>query len=276
MKELGFDIRQVLPWFPHEQEAPYVLVRVSDEYARAWVDVLGVPVRRCYVTDALLQTRSKKLGKPKSEILAGKLPDPGSTMAGDFGEILVYLYQAAKAHPQVALGPKKWRLKQDRKKPAPHSDVIHFVLPSWPRASNRDLLLCSEAKMKSTSGAKSPIKDAIKGCTTDRTSRLARTLEWLKERALSEDLGDVKIEHLDRFLHATDHPPATKRFRAVAVVCASLVDGELRNAPAETPTDYTVVVIVVPDLHRTYNEVFEATRRSVVPPAPPARATRSR
>jgi hypothetical protein len=276
MNELGFDIRQALPWFPHEQEAPYVLVRVSDEHARAWADVLGVPVRRCYVTDALLETRSKELGMPKSRILAAKLPDPGATMAGDFGEILVYFYQAAMEHPQVALGPKKWRLKQDRTKPVPMSDVIHFVLPSWPRASERDVLLCSEVKMKSTKSKYSPIKAAIEDSAKDRTSRLGRTLAWLEERALSENLGDVKIEHLDRFLHATDYPPATKRFRAVAVVCASLVDGELRDAPAETPAGYSVVVIVVPELHRTYNEVFGAARQSVVPPAAPARSTRSR
>ena len=40
---------------------------------------------------------------------------------------------------------------------------------------------------------------------------------------MGEDLGDVKVEHLDRFINATDHPPASKRFCAVAVVCSSPV-----------------------------------------------------
>ena len=73
-------------------------------------------------------------------------------MAGDFGEILVMLYHAALEQPTEILGPKKWRLKQDRTKPAPYSDVVHFVVPSWPQSSDQDRILCSEVKTKSTAG----------------------------------------------------------------------------------------------------------------------------
>ena len=120
---------------PHTLDEPYVLIEVSEDHVRIWVDALKILLRRCYITDALLEKRAAQLGISKAEILAAKLPDPGATMAGDFGEILVYLYQAAKEYPQVAVGPKKWRLKQDRTKPAPHSDVVQFVLPSWPTPS---------------------------------------------------------------------------------------------------------------------------------------------
>lgn len=270
--DLGFDISLAVPWFPHVQDAPYVLVRVSDDHVRAWADALGVPVRRCYITDTLLEERATKLGVAKSTILAAKLPDPGATMAGDFGEVLVYFYQAAKEHPKVAVGPKKWRLKQDRTKPAPHSDVIHFVLPSWPTPSTQDVLLCSEVKTKSTNGASSPIKAAIADSAKDRTSRLARTLVWLKERALVEDLGDVTIPHLERFINATDHPLATKRFRAIAVICTSLVEQELGDAPTEALTGCSVVVISVPELQQTYTAIFEAARQSVFELAPGMRA----
>lgn len=114
-------------------------------------------------------------------------------MSGDFGEILVYLYQAAKEHPVEAIGPKKWRLKQDRTKPSPHSDVVHYVLPSWPTPSAQDVILCAEVKTKATAGKTAPIKEAIEGCENDRTGRLARTLVWLRERALTEDLGDIEL-----------------------------------------------------------------------------------
>jgi hypothetical protein len=271
MDDLGFDILRTLAWFPHSKEAPYVLVRVSDEHAKAWADALGVAVRRCYVSDSVVEERAKATGVSKAEIIAARLPDAGSTMAGDFGEILVYFYQAAKEHPGAAFGPKKWRLKQDRTKPAPHSDVVQFVLPSWPTPSDKDLLLCSEVKTKSTNGSSSPITSAIEDSAKDRTSRLARTLVWLRERALLEPLGDIQLVHLDRFINATEHPPATKRFRAVAVICSSLVDGELVDAPTEVSSDYTVVVIAVPDLRKTYTAVFEAARTSapaVTAPAP--------
>jgi len=211
----------------------------------------------------LLEERAQTLGIARSEIVSSKLPDPGATMAGDFGEILVYFYQAATAHPRVAFGPKKWRLKEARTKPAPYSDVVQFILPSWPNPSAHDSIICSEVKTKSTDGNSSPIAEAIEDCAKDRTSRLAKTLAWLRDRAIGEDLGNVQIAHLDRFINATDYPTATKRFRAVAVVCSNLVDDELANdAPMETPADYTVVVISVPELRNIYRSVFEAVRES--------------
>jgi hypothetical protein len=263
MNDLGLDLQQVRTWFPHEKEAPYVLVRVSEAQAKGWADALGIAVRRCYVTDALLSESAAARNVAQAEVIASKLPDAGSTMAGDFGEILAYLYQGTQVQPQVAIGATKWRLKQDRTKPAPYSDVVHFVLPSWPTASTEDIVICSEVKAKSGKSAFAPIKKAIAGCEKDRTSRLADTLVWLRERALTEDLGDLKIEHLNRFIEAIDHPPAQKRFRAVAVVTADLLEGELADAPAEAPADYTVVVISVPELKATYTSVFEAARQAV-------------
>jgi hypothetical protein len=264
-EDLDFDFARAAPWFPHAQEQPYVLVRVSDHHAASWAETLGLAVRRCYVSDSIVNTRANDVGVDKADIIAARMPDPGATMAGDFGEILVYLYQSAKELPAKAFGPKKWRLKQDRTKPAPHSDVVHFVLPSWPTPSDRDVLLCSEVKTKSTDGDTTPIQSAIKDSERDRTSRLARTLVWLKERALTEPLGDVQIAHLDRFIKGTDHPPAVKRFRAVAVICQSLVDKELKDAPTTAPSEYTVVVIAVPDLKNTYSTVFDAAKKALPP-----------
>lgn len=265
--ELQFDVGHVVSWFLPEKEVPYILVRISDEQVRTWVNALIAPVRRCYVTDAVLDERATTLGVPKQEVLAATLPDAGSTMAGDFGEILVYLYHAAREFPKIAVGPKKWRMKQDRTKPAPHSDVIYFVLPTWPTPSDQDVLLCSEVKTKSTNGTSTPLSSAIEDCAKDRTSRLSRTLVWLREKALLQDLGDVKLEHLNRFINATDHPPAVKRFHAVAVVCSSLLDAELVNAPAEATSEYTVIVIAVPQLQNIYTSVFEGVRQSVLTPA---------
>lgn len=263
MRDLSVDTAAIATWFVAEQQSPYVLIRVSDAHASAWAEVLVVPVRRCYIDDALLDNQAVRTGRPKSELVASKLPDRGSTMSGDFGEILVFLHHAA-AYPDVDLiGPKKWRLKQDRTKPAPYSDVVHFVLPTWPDPSDQDCILCSEVKTKSTSGDSSPITAAIADCKKDRTSRLAKTLVWLKERALFEDLGTTTVAHLERFIKATDHPPAQKRFRAVAVVCASLVDDELEDAPDEEPTDHTVVVIAVPNLKQLYEKVFDTVHATI-------------
>lgn len=263
MQDLGLDIGQALAWFPHELDSPYVLVRVGEEHAHSWPQLLGPAVRRCYVADHLLAERAKDLGRPQAEILTAKLPDAGSTMAGDFGEILVYLYHSAREYPNVAIGPKKWRLKQDRTKPAPHSDVLHFVLPEWPKPTEADRLLCSEVKTKSTNGSSSPIKEAIEDSGKDRTSRLARTLVWLRERAYGEDLGSTTVEHLDRFINSTEHPPHVRSYCAVAVICSTLVEAELASAPHEPLPDSLLVVIAVPALRDTYSAVFAAAHASI-------------
>ena len=264
MDDLGLNLEQVRAWFAHEQNTPYVLVRVADEHAQTLSDALGVAVRRCYIADAILSERSASLNHSQHDIIAAKLPDAGPTMAGDFGEILVYLYQGTREHQSSPIGATKWRLKQDRNKPAPYSDVVYFVLPSWPQSSAEDVLLCAEVKTKSTAGAFRPIEAAIADSRKDRTSRLAKTLVWLRERGLTDDLGDVQVEHLDRFLKATDHPAAQKRFSAVAVVSADLVAAELTERPVETTTECTVIVISVPELRTVYASVFAEALQATV------------
>jgi hypothetical protein len=264
MEELGLDAAEVCSWFRREGETRYDLVRVDTEQAGAWGKTLGIAVRRCYMSDALLKARAAELGVAATQLIAATLPDPGATMAGDFGEILVFLYQAATEHPAKAIGPKKWRLKQDRTKPAPHSDVVLFVLPSWPTPTANDVVLCAEVKTKATAGHSTPIRSAIEHCAKDRTSRLARTLVWLRERALTEDLGTVQLAHLDRFINSTEHPTAKKRFSAVAVVCSTIVDNELADVPMALP-DCSLVVVVVPDLKQTYTKIFRGAANAVTP-----------
>jgi hypothetical protein len=276
MEELGLDPTQVLTWFAHETGTPYTLVRVTASDANAWKDILRDAIRRCYISDEALRERVQKLEailqgtfeSRQTAIINSKFPDRSATMAGDFGEILIYAYQAAKALPLTAFGPKKWKLKEVRTKAAPYSDVVQPILPSWPVASVQDEILCAEVKLKSTSGPFNPIKVALEGCERDRISRLAKTLQWLKDRAISDGLGQVQIAHLDRFIQATNNPPALKRFRAVAVICENLVNAELPNAPQQNSPEYELVVVVVPNLHAVYNAVFDAAKAHTLPAAP--------
>jgi hypothetical protein len=266
MRDLDLNIDELLASFPREADSPYVLVRVPDDQADAWHEALAAGVRRCYVADDFLDARAAQIGLSRADVLASLLPDQGAVMAGDFGELMVFIFQGASEHPSAVIGPKKWRLKQDRSKPAPYSDVVQFIVPAWPDASGEDRILCSEVKTKSTSGDSTPIASAIADSEKDRIGRLAKTLVWLKERAILEDLGTTSIAHLDRFIEATDHPPAQKEFRAVAVICTSLLDNELEAAPEIEETDCSVVVIAVPDLKRRYEALFNAAHASVADP----------
>lgn len=263
MDELGFDFNNSIGWFQYEQEYPYLFVRLTTAQVEQIKTEMISPLRRCYITDELLNSSADLSGLSEAEVLASKLPDTGATMAGDFGEILCYFYQSTKELPPQAIGVKKWRLKQDRTKPAPKSDVVHFLMPNRPIPSGEDAILCAEVKLKSTNGYSTPIASAIEDCTKDRTSRLAQTLVWLRERAITESLGDVDIQLLNRFINLVDNPPVSKRYRAVAVICESLVDQELNFAPNTPSPDFTLLIIAVPNLKQTYEDVFAATHASV-------------
>ena len=111
MRDLGIDVATLAPWFVSNHDSPYVLFVVSDEHAHSWADILSGPVGRCYIDDSLFNQRTQATGRSKQEILPAKLPNRGSTMAGDFGEILVFLYHATLEPGVELIGPKKWRLK---------------------------------------------------------------------------------------------------------------------------------------------------------------------
>jgi hypothetical protein len=272
MEELQITLGQVQGWFDQLQDNPYVLIRVPPQHSEHWPEILCNAVRRCYLSDHKLLNRIATLKEEfdedeatvQTKVIASKLPGPGSTRAGEFGEILAYIYQAATAAPSVAFGPKRWRFKQLKDKPAPCSDVVQVIVPNWPNSSEDDELLCTEVKLKSTSGKFSPITAAIAGCKVDRVSRLSRTLEWFQDCALGEGLGIVTLAQIERFIKATDYPPAKKTFRALAVICSSLLEEELKEVPADPGEDYVLVVLGVANLHELYNQVFQAALESSV------------
>lgn len=274
MRELGLNPETVAQWYTVKNFENYTLLSFSQEHGSHFAEYLDVAIRRAYLSDDALLGREEDnrvaLGGTfegrQREIVASKLPGLGSTMAGDFGEILTYAIQSALEHPRTAFGPKKWALKQDRTKPAPKSDVVHFVLPDWPSSSNQDKILCAEVKMKSTPGGDmaKPIESAIEDCKKDRTSRLSDTLDWLKERAIHESLGDVQISHLNRFIQSDKHPLATKSFSAVVVVCSHFVDEVLAHAPESASQDFQLLIITVPDLKEKYEACFAAALEAIV------------
>jgi hypothetical protein len=265
MRELGLDLAQVRTIFVEERDRPFMLIRVPPSVTAAWAEMLGVPARRCYLSDNSLSENARRTNRPPSQIVEAKIPDRGAVMAGDFGEILTALYLASKEDPTDVRDPKKWRLKQDRTKAAPYSDVVQFVLHEWPTPSGKDRLVCAEVKTKSTKGQSTPIVSAITDSRRDREGRLIKTLAWLKERALGEDLGTLNLDQIERFISATDYPPATREFRAVAVICSSLLDSEAGGVVPPPDEECTLVVISVPDLKANYEKVYAAIVASAEP-----------
>lgn len=258
MRDLGLELNVAAGFFEMAQEHQYLLVHVPAERVSEMESVFSAVVRRCYVSDEALERAHSVATASIRELLQARLPDKGSVMSGDFGEILAAILQAVRETPADVLDPMKLRLKQDRTKPAPHSDVVQFVVPDWPRSTESDRVLCAEVKTKATKGSFSPIQRAIVDSKKDREGRLIKTLLWLRERSLYESLGSVSLEHLERFINAIDHPPAEHRFSAVAVVSSELVDGEIAGFDASNGGECILIVVSVPDLKNTYEAVYEA------------------
>ena len=96
MNDLGLEIDTVVPWFAVEPQAGYTRVAVAAEYTTTWDDILCDAVRRCYISDEQLAERAHMANTTPAEIVAALLPDPGSIMSGDFGEIVGYIYLASR------------------------------------------------------------------------------------------------------------------------------------------------------------------------------------
>lgn len=62
MDDLGFDFGNAVAWFPHEQEQPYVLVRMTAQHVALLEAAMAEPLRRCYITDEVLQAAANRHG----------------------------------------------------------------------------------------------------------------------------------------------------------------------------------------------------------------------
>lgn len=229
-------------------------VLIADQ-AKILEDFLVQSLPECYISVPELKRRAKETGLPVDELLANKFPDKGSVMSGEFGEILT-LFFVSSEKKEVTTLIKKWRYKQDRKKAAPHSDVIVFYKDKSKKASEKDFVICAESKQKSTKSKFNPIKKAIEGFKIDSTGRLARTLTWLREKAIDQESNDV-IHFLNRF---TIDPTIKyqKYFKAVAVVDRALLNDELKQKLDLPKQDefFEVVVLGVTDLKEIYEAAF--------------------
>lgn len=261
MESLGIDFAEFLAGFSREDHDSLVVLTLAPDQAATWASNLTSPIRRCYITDEALEAAIARTGRSRSEIITSKLPSPGSVMSGDFGEFIAAFYLASREEVARVRDPIKWRYKNDASKPAPYSDVVQFVLPSWPVESSQDKIVCAEVKAKATKGGPRPIEEAIKGSEKDRNGRLAKTLVWLKALALDPGLAGVEVALVERFIRAIDHPDYVREFVGVAIVSSELTAEEI-GGPDKDIEGIGLIVIAVPELKTTYTKVFERVATS--------------
>jgi len=258
---MSIDENDLVSWFEdYDLPDDSILVRthvIKQEHANQFEDFMVKEIPSCYLSSNDLDDQIHRTGLSANELIENKMPDPGSVMAGDFGEILTLFYLAGDIE-EIARKIKKWRFKQDRRKPAPHSDVIVLYREFDDRPSTNDFVICAEAKLKSTSSTFSPIKSSLEGYQADKTGRLARTLTWLKEKAIDHE-GVESITFVKRFTDDLLNTEFQKRFRAVAIIDREFLDDELIKA-VELPDkndEFEVVVLGINDLKAVYQNSFQ-------------------
>jgi hypothetical protein len=249
-------------WFEeHElpENAISADVYVLDPKKRQLVaDFLSRELPDCYISKTDIDSQMVRTGLSLQEIIGNKFSEPGSVMAGDFGEILALFFLSKEGG--VALKKvKKWRFKQDRNKAAPHSDVLLLQCADANSPSADDFLICAEAKVKSTaSKTYRPIANALEGYDSDRTGRLAKTLAWLREKAIESDTTDA-ISLIERFSKGQIAVPYQRRHRAIAIVDKEFLDAELIEV-VKMPTGdsaFKIIVVGVNELKALYEECFK-------------------
>lgn len=267
MHEFGLDLDLIRSFFDEDGEA-IIRVAVATDVADTWPTILADAMRLAYIADDTLADGVAATGKTKAEVLAGKLPTVGSIQSGDFAEFVAALFLGAREADVDVLDTKKLRLKYDRDKASPRTDIVQLHLPAWPHASDADRVVCAEAKGKATRSNSSQAEAAIAGAVSDREGRLAKTLVWLRARALGDGHGGtlaggtVTFQHLDRFVEADAHPPYERVFNAVLIICESLVADELKDLDPPDPDECGLFVISIPDLKGAYQAMLAAVAAS--------------
>jgi hypothetical protein len=252
---------------PHKMPDGALPVRchvLKEDEAQALEDFLVKCLPDCYTTKLHLKERAESTGLPLAELLANKLPDPGSVMSGDFGEVLTLFFLGSERAEKIT-PINKWRYKQDRKKAAPLSDVVLFYREHAATATENDFVICAEAKQKAmASKTYVPITKAVEGFEEDKTGRLGRTLVWLREKAIDHGSKD-EINFLDRF---TIDPSIKylKHFKAVAIIDRDLLDEEITRQIHLPKQDefFEVIVLGIKDLKVLYEKVYGRAPAEVV------------
>jgi uncharacterized protein DUF1837 len=254
------NLKDVATWFsPHTKPDGSIEVRaqvLDDDKTKLLEDFMVREIPDCYISTIDLVARTEETGLAAPDILKNKLPDPGSIMSGDFGEVVTLFFLGSESNKAVT-SVKKWRYKQDRKKPAPHSDVILLYREDINNPSKKDFVICAESKAKATHSTFRPIEKSIQGYVDDKTGRLARTLVWLKEKAIDNEDSEY-LKFITRFADDLVDIEFSKKYRAVAIIDTEYLDDELVqliDLPVQGE-EFEVIVLGITDLKKVYERSF--------------------
>lgn len=243
--------------FKKQRDDSFYIYRLPQNKWTEVKDFLSSKAISCFLNANQLQRLNEKgIDDRKQELRDIYFPDRGNIKSGDFGEIFSYYFLRSEFQENdVELnGPKKWIWKDSKNKAAPGADVLLYS--KNPNARNKDLLLSVESKMAASKPAHNinRIQNAIDGASEDRVSRMAKTIDWLKQKYHKE--GQLsKKEEIDRFSNPTDDP-YEKQYFAIAIFDSSFCDSEACKE-CELTEGIDVYIVSIDDLKKMYEAFFE-------------------
>ena len=240
-----------------KSDISFILLKLEKDNSKKFRLHLPLKFRQCYISDNELAERLQDPDLTNADILDAYLPDKGSVMAGEFGEIISFYLVKSIYLPIQLSGPLKWRIKPDAKRAAQYTDVVLYHLADPISPTKEDILVAVESKVKSTKTNKHPIQDAIDGSAEDRTRRLAVTLAWLRRRAIKTN-NKVRRKIYERFIKISVHGSYKRHFKAIALIDQSFVDTELAKDKNTTQCleNTELLVVSIPALQNLNESVY--------------------
>jgi hypothetical protein len=255
---------KILAHFDRSNKANYILYRLKKGEWTNFIGKLPDEFRKCYITDKALDELSTERGITKSEFLEKYvLPDEPTIKSGDFGELLCFhaVIENFEGKGLLLFAPKKWQWKDNRNKAAPGADAILFHIANLKKPSKKDILITIESKMKAVNSKEHRIQDAIDGATTDKLTRMAKTLSWLEEKYARYG-AEARRQLVERFKDPATYGDYQKQYKAVAIMDSDFEADETSKAISNIQ-GVTVIVFSIKELKKAYEDTRTNTIKSV-------------
>ncbi|MDR0604747.1 MAG: SAVED domain-containing protein [Bacteroidales bacterium] len=258
LKSFSFDDQlagdtDVLQFFTYFEKNGFHTYKLNISDTESFLDAIKEEARKYYILDSELAEKSEEIGIGKSEFLEQYvLPSVGKIKSGDFGEIFSCSFVKERYAQKgfILVCPRKFIWKMDRDKAMPFTDVVGFYREDIAKASSNDFIVSVESKMKATNSAANRIQEAIDGAQKDRTTRLAKTLIWLKQKYGRE--GNAKMhEFTKRYSNPVYQGTYNKIYKAFTIVDSKFETTEIEN-PVNNNDGITIIVISMDNLKNIY------------------------
>lgn len=209
----------------------YPLFLLKEGELKTLLDKLPSIYRRCYISDSKLEESLTKLPISREEIIGDRIPNDPVVMSGEFSEIFSTYFLIDKYEKDLNIildHPNKLFWKEGKNKALHFTDVLLFSNMVGITDSEDDLLISGEIKSKATkNNSYDPIQDAIDGVINDKISRLAYTLDWVKEK-FTADINNDGLTYINRY-RLPHRKSYKKHFKAVIVIDKEFLTTEIEK-----------------------------------------------